>query len=217
VSVPTPTAQPDLAESVTLGAYVFLGLGTVALSALLGWVDLVSRTKVLKPHLRNAPCASYLALLTIGNCVSTFGAMAAVPVGKFPGWPPVWWLLFGVFGFKTVVQRLNLTFGDKEVLTIEKWISSAFDAAHAWIIEVDANEKQARKLAVATRIRTSPQLRTLAATKLSQQQIQDLNNRAASENLDGDMLIALTIVEVDIRFAESIPSAPPGTPPVAAR
>ncbi len=79
-------------------------------------------------------------------------------------WPPeqiefawFWFAFIGVFGFEALLQKINLTFDGKGVLTINDWIVKARNNAVASAIKAQADAEHERAQLLAQRLRTIPE------------------------------------------------------------
>lgn len=89
----------------------------------------------------------YLIIVAFGNVVTTFLAsgivdsillkesISKVKFDKVPLW--LMYSVLGVFGFEAIIKQINITFLDKELLTLNKWISkSKFTAVNIILVKI---------------------------------------------------------------------------------
>lgn len=122
------------------------------------------------------------------------------------GYSWFWYAFLGVFGFEAILKNINITFFDKGVLSISDWISKARDHAVALAIDSKAQEDARRKQAITEKLRTLPivDLNTHIENRLGRNRLDEIEQRAATQNLDASLLKALALAYEATDYAITI-------------
>jgi hypothetical protein len=144
----------------------------------------------------------YLTILCIGNVAAT---LAASPV---PTLEPKWFFqaLYGVFGFELIIKNLNISVGDKGILTINEWITKARLGATAEAIEALADAQIRREMVLAERLKTLPiqDLNTYVLNSLGANSVTDLTNAANAAGANVALVKALALAKTDYKNSSKI-------------
>lgn len=152
----------------------------------------MAATSVLKPFID----ASAAAPAQAGSQDEPgFAKQPAPPLGT--GLPWFWYAFLGVFGFEAVLQRVNVTFANQGVLTINDWISKARDSAVASAIasQVEARTKREQQLAdrlVASNI-SDADLNTYVENWLGGGRVSELDQAAGACGANPRLMKALAL------------------------
>lgn len=95
----------------------------------------------------------YVLISIVGNILTTLLSASIVDsyissrtdetmLLQGPAW--IWYAAFGVFGFEALIQKINVTFFDKDVLSINDWLTKAKKSATSAILEKYADLKTER-------------------------------------------------------------------------
>ncbi len=164
--------------------------------------------------------ALYGLIVFIGNAVTTLlvaatlgelldvppGAPAAasqassgfpVKVGMFKRVPWFWYAFIGVFGFEVLVQKINVSFHDIGLLSINDWMNKARENAVGMAIEAqaDANEKRAQTLAGKLRMLPEADLNAQVLNILGPQRLDELNGVAQQAGADSRFVKSLALAQ----------------------
>jgi len=121
-------------------------LASSILSILLSTIQVSSDAKAYDSRsLFTLPFFFFVVMSIIGNCMTTLVAIGIVDafqedraqVLAGPRW--IWYSFVGVFGFELIVQKINITFFDQGVLSINDWITKAKKNATGATVERLAN------------------------------------------------------------------------------
>lgn len=106
-----------------------------------------------------------------------------------------WSVFIGVFAFEAILQRINVTFQDQGVLTINEWISIAHDNAvgDAIKLQVDLDYQQTQKLAKKLKTLPEVELNTQVITQLGEEKLDELNKKANRHQCDSSLAKALAL------------------------
>jgi hypothetical protein len=112
--------------------------------------------------------------------------------------PWFWSAFLGVFAFEAILQRINITFFDKGVLTISDWISKARDGAVAAAVKSHATALVRREQLLADRIAansnlTDQNLNAHVHNLLGSGRVQELDQAAAASNANPRLIKALAL------------------------
>lgn len=121
---------------------------------------------------------------------------------------PRWFIhaFIGVFGFEIVLKRVNVTFSDSGVLTINDWITSARDTAVAHAVEADVKEGEKRAQNLAQRLARldDAALNAHVINLLGQQQLTYLDAAAQNGGADPGLIKGLALAKMDFKVASAI-------------
>lgn len=144
------------------------------------------------------PTFVFFLISCLGNIFTTVVA-AVVLSGKIPDVGPPWlWLsIIGVFGFETLLQRVNVTVADVGVLTINDWITKAKDAATADAIEAEVNAKEIDAKKLADRLATLDEdvLNAHVLNILGAGKVTTLDAASAQERANAKLVKALALAK----------------------
>lgn len=122
---------------------------------------------------------------------------------RFPGF---WYAFLGVFGFKVLLQNINVTFFGKGVLSINDWIYKARDNAVASAIESQTNADSLRSQKLANRLKelSDDTLRAHVINALGTIRLQELEATAQSAGADARLTMALVLAHEAYDTARAI-------------
>ena len=114
-----------------------------------------------------------------------------------PAW--IWYSTLGVFGFEAIIQKINITFFDQGVLSINDWLTKAKKSATAATLVkiVDLEIQDAQKLALQlTQKKDSASIHTFASIKLGTNEYQNLVSTVGNtSSIDFDKYLAHLLAE----------------------
>jgi hypothetical protein len=127
----------------------------------------------------------------------------------FASVPWFWAAFLGVFAFEAILQRINLTFFDKGVLTISDWISKARDGAVAAAVKSHATALVRRERQLADRIAgntnlTDQDLNAHVHNVLGAGRVQELEQAAAASSANPRLIKALALAAGDYDRASTL-------------
>lgn len=153
----------------------------------------------------------YILVMMIGNVITTLTSASIVNsymtkktdadgtqiflIG--PIW--IWYSFFGVFGFEAIIQKINITFFDQGVLSINDWLTKAKKAATAATLEniVKLDFEDTQKLAkqlIETKDTTA--IHTFASVKLGTDKYAEIvSSIDDNSNIDKDQYLAYLLSE----------------------
>lgn len=154
----------------------------------------------------------YILIMIIGNVITTLAAASIIDnylknideanstnqlflVG--PIW--LWYCFFGVFGFEAIIQKINITFFDQGVLSINDWLTKAKKSATAATLDkiVNLDFQDTQKLAhLLIKNKDTKTIHTFASIKFGPEQYQNIiasiNNNT---NIDQDQYLSYLLSE----------------------
>jgi hypothetical protein len=178
------------------------------LSVVLSFIQVVRDAKIYSPASILTYHFLFLIFLTgVGNVLTTLLAATLVDnsfagpgdgstgtgmVLKGPLW--IWYAFFGVFGFEVFIQKLNITFFDKGVLSINDWITKAKDSATAATLEkaaaIEVNDME-RQAEILVQKLSKSEIHTHAASILGLNRYQEAIASVANyQNVDPERFLA---------------------------
>jgi hypothetical protein len=190
-----PLDPPAPTDSVVIQAVAW----SVFFSIIAGFVELQFRSKA---DLRSCFAWSsflYIVLLAFFNTLAA--AIAATLLnGKLPGGPsltPVFFALFGVFAFQTVLSNTNITIFEKGVLEFQEWTGKARDPAVTVVQQRQVQRVSNRATDLANQVMKidDGKLTTLVLDAFGQDAgeklLQDSENYRAKYHADAKLYLAL--------------------------
>lgn len=182
-------------------------------------IELPARAKSNVRACISYPTLVYVAILTVGNLLTTLLAYFSINLGEHLGeyevWRPVASAVAGVFAFEAVLSNSNITYLDRNILTISDWIATARDQAIAQAVKAQArrDDDQALKLANLLTELEEGRLNTYIANN-AKQDVSQLDSEAANQNLDRKLHKALVLVaKISLDRVASIVKAENLSPP----
>lgn len=186
----------------------------VLFSTLVGFIEIVAQSKARMRACLTGLLLVYLTILTLGNTV-TMLAVSTLGFGSDGGvleLNPTWfWHPFlGVFGFRVLLQQINLKIAEQDVLSINEWITKARDNAVEASIEAQANsDKQSRQnLAYRLKNLSKSNLNTHVQQWLGSDRLNSLQKEANATGSDVQLMKALALAYESFEQASAIPDLP---------
>jgi hypothetical protein len=202
-----------MGESIVWGLVL-----AAALSVVIGLIEVGSRAAVKRlPGWPTSAFLVYLVVLIVGNAATTMvaasvvqgfiespdagagdGAEAGVLRRLLAAAPWFWYAFFGVFAFEALIQRLNVTFFDQGVLTLNDWITKARDRAVAATISADGDRQIGREQLVAELLRgdtklTDDRLNAYVQSWLGPGRVKELEDAAGADGADPRLVKCLAL------------------------
>ena len=179
-------------------ALVRVGGGTVGDSS--GAEDRrISRESQLASFV-TVPFFMYLAILTVGNSVST--VLASVMLGEAWGeslgmWYSLIYAFIGVFGFEAVISKMNVTVAEQKALTIYTWLREAEARTIGAVLEKqrELDERFKTDLIELLRLLEEEELDTFCTTYVGAEDLRKINNEVLSGRIDLRYVKAFVLVE----------------------
>lgn len=183
----------------------------VALSLLIGVIELSYRSNAGLGACRSSAAVLYILILVIGNTATTLlaaattgggfvstTAAAGAPSQSAPLVLPFrwfWYAFLGVFGFEALLQNMNLTFFGKGVLSISDWIGKARDNAVASAVVAQTRETYSRAHQLADKLKALPvkELNAHVLNALGAARLKELEEDAAANKADATLIKALAL------------------------
>jgi hypothetical protein len=178
----------DAASTLSPAAFAWSVGIAVALSLLIAFIEIPSKSKSQLRACLVSASASYWLVLSFGNVITTL--LASLAVVKLPAslapYYPVLTPFFGVFGFETVLKNTNITMFDKGVLTIQNWIEKASNAAVAAAIakQEDIKESEDTMLVEKLMMLSEIEINTRVLRKMGDHAVGDLDAAAKASSAD---------------------------------
>lgn len=183
------------------------------LSLLLAFIQITTDAKTSDVRgLLTLSFVFYALIVIFGNIITTLASASIIDnyfsvsydsVGgnqiilSEPTW--IWYSTFGVFGFEAIIQKINITFFDQGVLSINDWLTKAKKSATAATLDkiVNLEIQDAKKLALGLiRTKDSASIHTFASIKLGTSEYQNLiKSIGNTPNLDSDKYLAYLLAE----------------------
>jgi len=129
-------------------------LWSLLFSVLAGLAELQFRSKAGLVSCFGSSSILYIGLLCFFNTLAAALA-AGLLKNKIPGGPffaPMFYALFGVFAFETVLSNTNVTIFEKGVLAFQEWTGKARDPAVASVQRRQSQRESDRTAALAKRL-----------------------------------------------------------------
>lgn len=182
-----------------MGNLVIAVVEAAGFSVVLAVVEITSRSEVrrAKYAVRASGFAAYACIVCVGNVATTIAAASLVsrslPTLPFPWF---WYAFIGVFGFEAVLQNLNVTLFDRGVLSVADWIDRSRAIAVAGAVDLEANDRFVRSVALAELLRSLPEatLRAHVLTHLGKQRLDALLESFPSSGVQPQFGLALALV-----------------------
>ncbi|HXF84351.1 MAG TPA: hypothetical protein VNK49_03100 [Anaerolineales bacterium] len=151
----------------------------------------------------------YLLILIIGNTATTLLASATITFAAAAKFAWFWYAFIGVFGFEILLKNMNLTFADRDVLSINDWITKARDNAVQSALEAQINldEQVSQKLANDLLKLPEKELDTYIANMLGHDVLHRLQRNAKKQNVDFKLIKALFLAKQEPLKAVAITRA----------
>ncbi len=160
----------------------------------------------------------YLLILIIGNTATTLLAVATmgdisllrtpaltgqnrsetssliVDISNFKWF---WYAFVGVFGFEILLKNLNVTFANRDILSINDWITKARDSAVQSALETQINldEQASQKLAKRLQTLSIKELDTHIVNMFGQNVLKRLQSLAKKQKVDIKLIKALYLAK----------------------
>ena len=191
------------------------------LSVLLSLIQIASQSKVyiVKSYF-TVLLAFYVLIMIVGNVLTTLISASVIEnyttsasngseQGRIllvgPLW--IWYSAFGVFGFEALIQKMNITFFDKGVLSINDWITKAKNSATAATLERAADLEIINILNLATELHNQLDkagIHTLASNNLGNDRYQDaLNGIQGNNNIDPELYLTHILANESPKIVKS--------------
>ncbi|MBC6409647.1 MAG: hypothetical protein GDA42_04200 [Ekhidna sp.] len=156
--------------------------------------------------------AFYILVMMIGNIITTLLSVSIVDnymtkkddtneinqlflIG--PIW--IWYSFFGVFGFEAIIQKINITFFNQGVLSINDWLTKAKRAATAATLEkvVELSFEHTQKLAKQlAETKDTSDIHTFALVKLGDDKYNEVMSLInGNPNIDVDQYLSYLLSE----------------------
>ncbi|MBC6426955.1 MAG: hypothetical protein GDA51_10935 [Ekhidna sp.] len=156
--------------------------------------------------------AFYILVMMIGNIITTLLSVSIVDnymtkkddtneinqlflIG--PIW--IWYSFFGVFGFEAIIQKINITFFNQGVLSINDWLTKAKRAATAAALEkvVELSFEHTQKLAKQlAETKDTSDIHTFALVKLGDDKYNEVMSLInGNPNIDVDQYLSYLLSE----------------------
>ncbi len=210
---------------MSLTVKIAIGLALL-LTLIIGVIDVLYQSKLrnLRVCCGTIGFGLYLLVLIVGNVATTLvghslieaytappqsetvaketSAKSADPprvaAAVFAAAPWFWSAFLGVFAFEAILQRINVTFFDKGVLTISDWISKARDGAVAAAVAGHAGMLVQREQRLAAKIAgpagpSDIDLNTYVQNWLGPTRVQELEQLAAANHANPRLAKALAL------------------------
>lgn len=187
------------------------GLWSILFSIIAGFVELQFRSKAeLASCLGKSPLL-YIVMICFFNTLASATA-AGLLKDKVPGGvflAPMFYALFGVFAFETVLSNTNITIFDKGVLAFQEWASKAREPAVASIQRRQSQKDQDRILNLAKRLaqRSESDIHTLVLTTLEKAPGEELIKESLAYQtqygIEPKFYLALVLARSDSGVVES--------------
>jgi hypothetical protein len=173
----------------------------------------------------------YLLILIIGNTATTLLAGATMGpltqnlnpseptdqningnspvIAAFSGLTWFWYAFVGVFGFEILLKNMNLTFANRDILSINDWITKARDNAVESALEMQINldEQESQRLANHLVKLSVKKLDTHIVNTLGQSVLHRLQTTARKQKVDVKLIKALYLAKQEPVKAIAIISA----------
>jgi hypothetical protein len=101
-----------------------------------------------------------------------------------PEWYPFWVAFAGVFAFEAMVKRLNVTFADTGVLSVQEWMNATLAGASAAMVRAEVISQKRFAIEASTMLASHKNLDNLVFQELGATTKQELETQANQHKLD---------------------------------
>jgi len=185
-------------------------LATVVLSCLTSYIKISSESEENGRAVLCIESTVYLIIVAFGNTVASLLAPALIGAPEdaigihFPLW--LWYPLFGVFGFQSIIGNVNVELLGGNLLSFESWIGQAEDNAVAAVVEKAVNLQHEKTQSTAELLQdlSEEELNTQFSQTLGRDRLKEIEDKCADVEVDAHMHKALVLAQEEAKIAESI-------------